>query len=86
MGNLSSVAYEKKFPPAGRLGLTGEDQPIFSKQLRLDPTVWKIVYGYLWSSSQEICSNCSIGGWSYFYILILAKYCFKSFLTKFKNC
>jgi hypothetical protein len=51
MVNLSSVAYEKKFPP----GLTGEDQPIFPKQLRLDPTVWKIVYGYLWSSSQEIC-------------------------------
>jgi hypothetical protein len=33
------VRAEKKTPSAGQLGLTGEAQPIFSKQLRFNPTV-----------------------------------------------
>jgi hypothetical protein len=38
---LSSMLRLEKAPATGQMGLTGGAQPIFPKQLRFDPTVWK---------------------------------------------
>jgi hypothetical protein len=56
---------------AGRLELTGGVQPIFIKQLKFNPTIWKTCLRLVMEDeAQEICSNYSISGWSFLIFLV----------------